>query len=683
MAVQLMENRTPAAYAGVERYARTKATPEAAPLAWLALGYAHILDHQPALAVPELKRARAHAGELSDYVDYFLADAQLANGDAASALKTLEGFEEGHPESLFSQQAAVLRANVLLGERDAASAIRILEAHRSPTRADVELALGRAEALAGHTQTAAAEFRRVFYELPLSPEAAAAQAELQRLAQQGALAPVPAEVRKKRADVLVQNHRADDAVDEYRALLQNPTPDERSQLTLDLANALMLTSRSSEAKNLLQKMAEPGGELGARRLYYLVELSRPDVTTVGNYLTQLRSQAPESPWFGEALLSASNMYLLRDDYDTAARFLNELATRFSKGKHAPYASWRSAWLRYRLGDIEEAKQDFERHIALYPASEEAAGAMYWRGRIAQDERDLPKARAYFAKAANTYRNEYYGDLSRDRLRDLGIAGPKAQIPALDRVDDPKPSARYVATAPQDNLRLQKALLLGNCGMTDFAVKELQAAASPEEGANWTLGQIAQLYYDSGLYYRSLQSLKHAVPGYYSFEMNDLPRMFWEDLFPRPYWADLKRYSGDSGLDPFLVASLIRQESEFNPNAISRAQAIGLMQLLPRVGKKLAKDARIKHYDTSMLLDPGTNVLLGTRYLHGLLTKYDGQIEYALAAYNAGSERVDDWRKGKFRDVYEFVESIPFTETRGYVQAIIRNRELYQELYGTP
>jgi soluble lytic murein transglycosylase len=467
-----------------------------------------------------------------------------------------------------------------------------------------------------------------------------------------------------------------------RALLQTASPAERPQLVVDLAGALLLTGRSSEAKSLLEKLADPGGELGARRLYYLVELSRPDVVTVGNYMTQLRTAAPESPWLGEALLSASNMYLLRDDFDTAARFLNELATRFPKGKHGPFASWRAAWLHFRLGDVEQAKQDFERHIALYPASEEAAGAMYWRGRMAQDEHDLATARAYFAKAADTYRNEYYGDLSRDRLRDLGVAGEKTQVALLDRVEDPKPSTHYSVTAPQDNVRAQKALLLENCGMVDFGVKELQAAGA-EEGANWTLAQIAQVYTDSGLYFRSLQSLKRAVPGYYSFELSDLPRKFWEDLFPRPYWPDVKRYSAENGLDPFLVASLIRQESEFNPNAISHAQAIGLMQLLPRVGKKLAKDAHIRHYATSMLLNPGTNVQLGTKYLRGLLSKYDGRVEYALAAYNAGSERVDDWRKGKFRDVYEFVESIPFTETRGYVEAIVRNKELYQQLYGTP
>ena len=156
---------------------------------------------------------------------------------------------------------------------------------------------------------------------------------------------------------------------------------------------------------------------------------------------------------------------------------------------------------------------------------------------------------------------------------------------------------------------------------------------------------------------------------------------WEMLFPRPWWQDLKRYADDNRLDPFLVASLIRQESEFNPGAVSHANAYGLMQLLPTVGKGEAKELRVRGFNTGMLLSPPTNLQLGTRYFKEMVNKYNGQVEYALAAYNAGSNRVDDWLgQGKYRDVPEFVESIPFTETREYVQAIVRNAQIYKKLY---
>jgi soluble lytic murein transglycosylase len=177
-------------------------------------------------------------------------------------------------------------------------------------------------------------------------------------------------------------------------------------------------------------------------------------------------------------------------------------------------------------------------------------------------------------------------------------------------------------------------------------------------------------------------MKRAVPNYWAREMNALPRGYWEALFPRPFWSDLQRHASSNGLDAYLVASLIRQESEFNPGAISHANAWGLMQVLPGTGKKVAKELKIRRFNADRLLVPTVNLQIGTRYFRTMVDQFGGQVEYALAAYNAGSDRVDTWRgDGHYRDVEEFVESIPFTETREYVQAIMRNAAIYKQLYG--
>ena len=144
---------------------------------------------------------------------------------------------------------------------------------------------------------------------------------------------------------------------------------------------------------------------------------------------------------------------------------------------------------------------------------------------------------------------------------------------------------------------------------------------------------------------------------------------------------MKKDAAKNHLDPYLVASLIRQESEFNPEAVSPANAMGLMQLLPSVGRGMAHEMRIRYFSSDKLLTPDMNLELGTRYFKEMVDHYGGQVEYALAAYNAGTDRVDQWRKdGNFKSVDEFVESIPFTETREYVQAIMRNAVLYRLLY---
>jgi soluble lytic murein transglycosylase len=234
--------------------------------------------------------------------------------------------------------------------------------------------------------------------------------------------------------------------------------------------------------------------------------------------------------------------------------------------------------------------------------------------------------------------------------------------------------------PADSVRVQKAGLLANGALLDLALRELHAAAL-EEGGNWEVAEMARLCQDAGHYDRALDVVKHEVPRYFSAELTDLPPPYWQALFPRPYWTDLKAYAAQNALDPYLVAALVRQESAFNPSAISHANAVGLMQLLPSTGRLVARDLKIRRFNPAMLTIPATNLRMGTKYFKGMVTQF-GAVEYALAAYNAGSDRVTDWQgTGKYRDIAEFVESIPFTETREYVQAIQRNANVYRQLYG--
>jgi hypothetical protein len=151
----------------------------------------------------------------------------------------------------------------------------------------------------------------------------------------------------------------------------------------------------------------------------------------------------------------------------------------------------------------------------------------------------------------------------------------------------------------------------------------------------------------------------------------------------PYRSLIVKYSIQVGLDPYLVAALIRQESEFNPKALSSSKAVGLMQIMPPVGRELARKVPVRGFRVSQLTSPETNIRLGTYYFRRLLDACDGRMEDALAAYNAGHSRVVLWRGwGPFEDTGEFAETIPFTQTRDYVQIILRNAELYRWLYAS-
>jgi soluble lytic murein transglycosylase len=685
MARQLLQDRTPAAYAGVESYARSHAKEDAGALAWLVVGYAHILDHDYDKAIDPLNRAKPNAGDLGDYVNFYLGSSYSQTGQNAEAIATLAEFDKSYPDSLLLRDAHVVYANALLGAGRPGEAVAVLEKDREPTRAEVELALGRAYAASGEQEKAANILRNLYFTMPLSAEASQADDELKKLA---ASSPLPApslNLRRTRADLLAKGKRFSDAADEYRALVDQVSPPERAELQLTMAVALRRSGQTKEAKKVLDALQSSTPEMNAQRLFNLAEVARADDDDDGflRILGQLRQEAPTSPWMEQALLSEGNIYLLKRDYDRAIESYGELQQRFPEGSRASYAHWKVAWLSLRQGKNAEAKNAFEQQIALYPASAEVPAALYWRGRLAEEDNDPGMARAYYQKLSGRFQNYYYGELARVRLRQLKPEDDPPHYALLDRVPPIDSNAKVPEEeAPSDNLRVQKAELLENGALVEFAVKELQAAAEEEKG-NWLPAAKVRFYQDAGRYDMAIETLKRTVPNYFALDLPSLPRTYWEGLFPKPYWTDLKKSSSENALDPYLVASLIRQESAFNPNAVSNKNAVGLMQLLPKVGKGVAKQEKIKHFSPTQLFTPSMNLQLGTRYFRSMVDKF-GAFEYALAAYNAGSDRVQDWQGyGKYRDVQEFVESIPFTETREYVQAIMRNANLYRQLYGTP
>jgi soluble lytic murein transglycosylase len=685
MARQLLQDRTPAAYAGVEAYARRHTQEDAGALAWLVLGYARVLDKDYVKAVEPLSRAQALAGDLGDYVSFYLGTSYFQSGRAGDAVTTLSGFEQAYPESLLLRDAHVLYGNALLAQNRPKDAIAVLEKDRQPPRADLELALGLAYAAAGEPGKAAEILRNLYITIPLSAEAGQADVELKKLASTTHLPPLGLNGRRTRADLLAKGKRFADAADEYRDLLSVVSPSDRPEIQLALAVALHRAGQDKEAKKVLETLDSSAPDINTQRLYNLGEIARGSDDEEGflRFLAQLRQTAPTSFWLQQALLSAGNFYLLKPDYDKAIDAYQELQRRFPNAGRASYAHWKVAWLSWRQGRTAEAKTGFEQQIGLYPTSAEVPAALYWRGRLAEEDKDAAMARAYYQKLSERFRNFYYGELARRRLREIKPDADSPHYALLDRVPAIDAGTNITSSEPPtDNLRYQKAQVLENGALVDFAVRELQAAGNEDKG-NWVATETAKLYADAGRYDGAIQVFKRAVPNYFAVDLPTLPRPYWEALFPKPYWPDLKKFSSQNALDPYLVASLIRQESEFNPGAVSRANALGLMQLLPKVGSAVAREEKLKHFSQEQLFTPEVNLQLGTRYFRQMVDKF-GAFEYALAAYNAGSNRVDDWLgQGKYRDPQEFVESIPFTETREYVQAILRNANVYRQIYGEP
>jgi soluble lytic murein transglycosylase len=673
MAQQLAAIRTAAAFAGVSAYAH-RHTGEAAAAAYLALGHAYLLDNHFSEAAANFRQARAAGDALADYDEFLGAKAEHDEGNNAAAEELLKGFAERNPDSIFVVQAPELEAQILLGMNDYAGARRVLTAAPdSAGRAGYQLALAEVDQAQGQTAEAGQVYKHVLLTWPLAFEAQTARTRLTALGMESSL--TAAEVRSL-ADAYYKAGRYEDASEQYHALARQSGADAAQRNGFAVAAAACDLKLKRLTREQADALAASNDENGARRLYLLMELARnrDDLSGQSSYVDLLRTSFPHSQWLAEALYSSGNMYLLRKDYPRAVQYYTELADHFPQSTNAAAAHWRAGWWSYRQGLYDQAAKVFEDQIREYPGAKETVSALYWRARLYEDQDHQPSmAAAHYRTLIRAYSHYFYAQMARERLTALGDAAP-VSVPALDKYV-PETIPKLDDTAPEGDPHLVKAHLLVNAGLSEYVPQEIAAAPG---SSSWSGIAEAKIYTSYGETYRAMRVLKRALPYASSASIKSIPLAYWRILFPEPYWDTIVAESAKNGLDPYLVASLIRQESEFNPSAISHANAYGLMQLLPAVGKQMAREEGIGSIETRQLLDPILNIKLGTRYLRQTMEKYGRVPEYALAAYNAGENRVEDWQAaGPYHGVDEFVESIPFTETREYVQAILRNQDIYR------
>ncbi len=683
MAQQLIQQRTPQAYAGVLHYARSH-TGEAAAAAYMALGQAYMDDGKFKEAASSFQLANRYGQALDDYADYLGAKANFAQQQYAAAEELLQGFAERHPDSILVDRATLLLANIKLGEGDPQAALHQLaklDGTRVAKSSEYLFAAAKANQLAGNRKLAQDMYTRLYVGDPTSTESTQVPAQMQQM---GITPPLTVAERTRHADGLYIAGKYGAAAEEYRGLSQDPEVIGTAQVNKLLARAAVATFKQTKHVNPSQlvRLSDTDDEAGATRLYLMMESARDakDVAQVRALIGQLEQRFPTSRWTAEALFSAGNMALVANDMPSAIQYYGDLAQRFPDSAMASTSHWHAAWLNYRLGDKKTAAQLFDEQIQRYPDDTHISAAIYWRGVVYQEfEKNPAAAAACYQKLIRSFRQYYYTDLAQQRLDALGAVEP-ATLQQLAHLGEPK-VPDLSTDIPEDDVHVERAKLLANAGLNQYIVSEI--GDSPDS-STWSAYAEAQLYSSYGENWRAMRVLKQKLQSYFALPMDAVPRPYWDLLFPQPYWPVLQSDSQQQGLDPFLVASLIRQESEFNPTAISYANAWGLMQLLPRVGSALARQQRVRPYRTEFLLIPQVNLKLGTVYFRQLMDEFNGQPEYALAAYNAGDDRVKAWlANGPYGSLPEFVESIPFTQTREYVEAIMRNREMYRRLYGAP
>jgi soluble lytic murein transglycosylase len=348
-----------------------------------------------------------------------------------------------------------------------------------------------------------------------------------------------------------------------------------------------------------------------------------------------------------------------------------LATRFPKREISGAALWRLGWNAYLKGDAREASQHWGKLVDATGNRPYRHAALYWRARATEEARNRAAAAPLYAQVITEAPRSYYGHLALTRTGGVRGAGAPSSITL------PADPAEAVANDPG----FARVDLLRRLGLVESALEELEEVVERATGDTVRLYGFSSAYVRDERYHMALRIFRRHFAALAASGDPSLPRAFWEMLYPYGWRSDVMAAAQRVGVDPFLVAAIVREESSYYPRALSRAGARGLMQLMPATARPMAEHRGLAFAGGELLDDPSANIEIGTAFLSGLLREFRDP-RLAVAAYNAGPARVRQWwQTRRTSDIEAFVEQIPFDETRQYVKRVMFSWDEYRRLYG--
>lgn len=635
---------------------------------------------EAAEALPLLSAGALVNTPVADYARYYTGLAyqrleQLDQAEAVFAALAARNIEGHLPED-----AGLRLGDVREARQDSAGALQVLEALLKRGRLSapqaVLLRIGTLAEATGDTDRALTAYRQIYRDHPLTTESSQAELEITRLGGWDLHSPGRYAEELARAETLFRARRWASARSAYERLRGGGANAGRDLVAIKLAAMDVLSGSAREARNArgeLQRLTAADEPRAEEARFYLLGATRAAgqheayVQLVRRYV----SAYPKSPFAEEALNNLATYYIVNDDNPTAEQVFLEMLERFPTGRYGERAAWRAGWWAYRATDYRRAIDSFERASANFTRSDYRPSWLYWSARAYDELEDAAAANARYRLVLTDYLNTYYGRLAWRRLE---ARRQTALTPNVKRV----PAPADASTLPPTTDRIT---LLISLGLWREALNEIQYAQRVWGDSPRLQATSALVQNRLGNLRLGINAMRRAYPQFMAAGGEDLPIEILKVLFPVDYWQLLQRYAGARGLDPYLIAALVAQESTFDPVIRSSANAIGLMQILPSTGRQYARRLGIKPFSTLRLTEPETNVRIGTSYFADLIAEFGGA-HFALASYNAGERRVREWkaeRPGLAQE--EFIDDIPFPETQNYVKRILGTAEDYRRLYG--
>ncbi len=601
---------------------------------------------------------------LADFSLYYRADSLCHLGRYDEALATLQKLKKDCPQSPLIRSASFLYADSLFNKKDYAGALsayqKYVESYPSGStalKAIFQAALCR-EAL-GDKERAANELRRIWLRYPDSPLSAQAESNLQRLkSDKVRVPPYTTEEIFNRGVVLYDLQKYRQALETFTSLSAESLPEKfKTRLALKIGQTLFRSRHYKDAEQALVKLTTHNdAEIACEAAYWLArtyDRTGNERQAVALY-SRVAEAYPQSELADDALFHAAQIKKFRGEYGEAVAILEKLVSRYPSSVLVSRAIWETAWNRYLTKDFKGAADSLARLVENPPYREQA---LYWLARAKDASGEKDQANTIFARLMEEYP---YGFYSMRYQNKAGIKNGQFPVPGSEAVSSfPVPSG------------YDRAKALITFGLIDEAGMELTACKKKAYGRSRLL-ELARLYWE-------IQDYRSAMGLFIKVDRNS--SYTWNFSYPKAFSEHVSHYADSYKVPQSLAYSIIRAESNFFPSALSPAGAVGLMQVMPTTAKLLHKDKSGK-IDASQLTHPELNINLGMKHVKDLFKRYDGNLIFTIAAYNSGSTPVDRWRKSfpALQDD-EFIENIPYPETREYVKNVLTSMEIYRSLYG--
>jgi soluble lytic murein transglycosylase len=632
-------------------------------------------------------RVIADHSSVSDYALFMRADALEQAGKTAEARAVYQQLMQEHPSSLRAREAALRAANLLVKNGETAAVPLLLKDFAANDDGPALLATAKAYEQTSDPTRALASYRRLYFFAPASDEAAEAATAITRLS--STLSPASVEEAITRTDRLYSAKKYNDAVAAYTEAFGRFPVTATAENQLRRGIAAYNARKTPDAISAFNSVPASAGETRAEALFYLAQTyARAKQWDQARATTEeLRRAFPTSNFTPRTFVTVGQLAKDAKATADASYFARAAVNGFGSSIEVAQAQFDLAWDAHDARNFAESSRMLTEHLAYYADknTDNRGRAGYWAARDSERAGKMAEARALYEAMQARYDANWYGYLAKQRLDIISKTTQPKNFAPDSIVARAVANLKTVTVAeesagPEADTRIVKADQLSNIGLDDWAIRELNTVSEKAPDSPKINLAIARIYRSDDDNVRALNTLRRSFPDYSQMKPEEMTREQWDVFYPLKHWDIIVQEAKNRSLDPYQVAGLIRQETIFMTRARSSANAYGLMQVLVPTGRLTAQKYGVSREITvESLYEPRLNIQLGTAYLRDQIDKY-GRIEYVAAAYNAGPGRVVQWKASLPLEMDEWAEAVPFKETRGYIQGVVRNWLQYLRLY---